>query len=102
MTVRSRLYYQMEPAPRKTGVHLSLPGTPHNIGAKAAVGQVRNGLHQLVAVLANDCASNHPIDDDKFALDVIELTSQLSLAELHALRICCSILVRIGEKQLSP
>jgi hypothetical protein len=99
--VKTKLFYQMEPASRKTGVHLPLPGTPH-IGAKEAVGQVRTGLHQLVAVLANGWASNHPIDDDKFALDVIELTAQLSNAELHALRICCAILVRIGEKRLSP
>jgi hypothetical protein len=102
VSVKTHLYYQTESVPRKTSVHLPLPGTPHNIGAKAAINKVRTGLRQLVAVLANGWASNHPIDDDKFALDVIELTSQLSLAELHALRICCSILVRVSEKRLSP
>jgi hypothetical protein len=82
----------------KLAVH-RLAGTPHVRGSKQAVGQLRKALHQLAAVLANSgWADDHPLDDDKVALDLIELVNHLGTAEAHSLRIAASALVRITER----
>jgi hypothetical protein len=78
-------------------VHLA--GTPHARGAKYAVGEVRKALRDLTAVLSRSgWADDHPLNDDKVALDLIELVNHLGTAEAHALRIAASALVRITER----
>lgn len=78
---------------------IRLAGTPHTRGAKQAVGQVRKGLRELATVLVNSgWAADHPINDDKVALDLIELVDQLGVAERHALRITAAVLVRVAAK----
>jgi hypothetical protein len=78
-------------------VHLT--GTPHARGAKDAVGQLRNAVRDLVVVLAGSgWADDHPIDDDKVALDVIELVNHLGPAERHVLRIATSVLVKVTAR----
>jgi hypothetical protein len=82
----------------KPPVH-RLPGTPHVRGAKLAVGEMRDGLRKLAAVLVNSgWADEHPLDDDKVALDLIELVTRLGTAEAHALRIAASALMRITKR----
>lgn len=81
----------------KPVVHLT--GTPHVRGSKHAVGEVRKALRDLTAVLARSgWADDHPLEDDKVALDLIELVNHLGTAEAHALRIAASALVRITAR----
>jgi hypothetical protein len=76
-----------------------LPGTPHVRGAKLAVGEMRDGLHHLAAVLANTgWADDHPIGSDEVAIELIDLVSQLGPAECHALRIATAVLVRVAMR----
>ena len=76
----------------------ALPARPR-AGSKQAVGEVRKALRELTAVLARSgWAADHPLNDDKVALDLIELVSHLGTAEAHALRIATSALVRITER----
>lgn len=87
----------LEYSTAKPVVHLT--GTPHARGAKYAVGEVRKALRDLTAVLVRSgWADDHPLDDDKIALDLIELIDHLGTAEAHALRIAASALVRIAER----
>jgi hypothetical protein len=82
----------------KPPVH-RLPGTPHVRGTKGAVGEMRGGLYHLTAVLANTgWADDHPVGSDEVAIELIDLVSQLGLAERHALRITIGLLVRVAAK----
>jgi hypothetical protein len=81
----------------KPVVHLV--GTPHARGAKLAVGRLRQAVHDLAAVLVRSgWADDHPINDDKVALDVIELVNHLGSAERHVLRIATSVLVKVAVR----
>jgi hypothetical protein len=82
-----------------TSPPVHLPGTPHVRGAKTAVGEMRDGLRNLAAVLANTgWVNDHPIGSDEVAIELIDLVSQLGPAECHALRIATAVLVRVAAK----
>lgn len=87
------------PQPTPTNPPVHLPGTPHVRGAKIAVGEMRDGLRHLAAVLANTgWADDHPVGSDEVAIELIDLVSQLGPAECHALRIATGVLVRVAAK----
>jgi hypothetical protein len=72
-------------------------GTPHLRGSRRVLGDLRAALRDLAWLLVTNDYPPKPVSADKLALDVIEVTDQLSPTARHIVRMVISILIREGH-----